>query len=165
MRADPVGHELTGHDDVERTAVRIEIAESGRLQPAVECACAKVTAKSCPDRVPGGLERGTSALLIGGAGVGKSTIALTYAAAAAGRGEHAAIFAFDEGLGTIYARAAGLGIPLQQHVKAGRIELQQVDPAEMSPGEFAHLVRHSVERNQARLVVIDSLNGYLNAMP
>jgi circadian clock protein KaiC len=113
----------------------------------------------------GGLERGTSALLIGGAGVGKSTIALTYAVAAAERGERAAIFAFDEGLGTIYARAAGLGIPLQQHVEAGQISLQQIDPAEMSPGEFAHLVRHSVEQNQARLVVIDSLNGYLNAMP
>jgi circadian clock protein KaiC len=113
----------------------------------------------------GGLERGTSALLIGGAGVGKSTIALTYAVAAAERGERAAIFAFDEGLGTIYARAAGLGIPLQQHVEAERISLQQIDPAEMSPGEFAHLVRHSVEQDQARLVVIDSLNGYLNAMP
>src|SRR6185437_15759182 len=69
----------------------------------------------------GGLERGTSALLIGGAGVGKSSIAMTYAVAAAERGEHAVLFAFDEGLGTIYARAAGLGIPLQAHVDAGRI--------------------------------------------
>jgi circadian clock protein KaiC len=113
----------------------------------------------------GGLERGTSALLIGGAGVGKSTIALAYAVAAAERGERATVFAFDEGLGTIYARAAGLGIPLQAHVEAGRIRLQQIDPAEMSPGEFAHLVRRSVEHDAARLVVIDSLNGYLNAMP
>jgi circadian clock protein KaiC len=113
----------------------------------------------------GGFERGTSALLIGGAGVGKSSIALTYAVAAAERGETAVIFAFDEGLGTIYARAAGLGIPLQAHVEAGRIRLQQIDPAEMSPGEFAQVVRRSVERDGARLVVIDSLNGYLNAMP
>jgi circadian clock protein KaiC len=113
----------------------------------------------------GGLERGTSALLIGGAGVGKSSIAMTYAVAAAGRGEHAAIFAFDEGLGTIYARAAGLRIPLQERVDAGRIQLQQIDPAEMSPGEFVSLVRRTVEENQSRVIVIDSLNGYLNAMP
>jgi circadian clock protein KaiC len=113
----------------------------------------------------GGLERGTSALLIGGAGVGKSSVALTYAVAAAERGEHAKVFAFDEGLGTIYARAAGLGVPLEAHVEAGRIQLQQIDPAEMSPGEFVHLVRRSVEQDQARIVVIDSLNGYLNAMP
>jgi circadian clock protein KaiC len=113
----------------------------------------------------GGLERGTSALLIGGAGVGKSSVATTYAVAAAARGEHAAMFAFDEGLGTLYARATGLGIPLQAHVDAGRIRLQQIDPAEMSPGEFASLVRRTVEENQTRLIVIDSLNGYLNAMP
>jgi circadian clock protein KaiC len=113
----------------------------------------------------GGLERGTSALLIGGAGVGKSSVATTYAVAAAERGEHATIFAFDEGLGTIYARAAGFGIPLQKHVDAGLIRLQQIDPAEMSPGEFAHLVRRTVESGGARVVVIDSLNGYLNAMP
>jgi circadian clock protein KaiC len=85
--------------------------------------------------------------------------------AAADRGERAAIFAFDEGIGTIYARAAGLGIPLRQHVDAGRISVQQIDPAEMSPGEFVHLVRRSVEEEKVRLVVIDSLNGFLNAMP
>jgi circadian clock protein KaiC len=113
----------------------------------------------------GGLERGTSALLIGGAGVGKSSVALTYAVAAAERGEHVEVFAFDEGLGTIYARAKGLSVPLQAHIEAGRIRLQQIDPAEMSPGEFVHLVHRGVERDGARLVVIDSLNGYLNAMP
>lgn len=113
----------------------------------------------------GGLERGTSALLIGGAGVGKSSVAMTYAIAAAERGERAAIFAFDEGLGTMYARATGLGIPLQAHVDGGRIRVQQIDPAEMSPGEFASLVRRSVEEDHVRIIVIDSLNGYLNAMP
>jgi len=113
----------------------------------------------------GGLERGTSALLIGGAGVGKSSLALTYAVAAAERAERSIVFAFDEGLATIHARAAGLGIPLQAHVDAGTVKLQQVDPAEMSPGEFAFLVRRSVEQHDARVVVIDSLNGYLNAMP
>ena len=113
----------------------------------------------------GGLHRGTSALLIGGAGIGKSTVALTYAIAAAERGETAVLFAFDEGLGTIYARADGLGIPLRPHVDAGRLKIQQIDPAEMSPGEFAAIVRKTVEEQSCRLVIIDSLNGYLNAMP
>src|ERR1700739_3484193 len=85
--------------------------------------------------------------------------------AAAARGEGVVIFAFDEGLGTVFARAAGLGMPLQAHVDSGRVRVQQIDPAEMSPGEFAHIVRQSVERDGVRAVVIDSLNGYMNAMP
>src|SRR5436305_3063035 len=78
----------------------------------------------------GGLERGTSALLVGGAGVGKSSIAVTFAVGAARRGERVAMFAFDEGLGTLYARAAGLGIKLQHYVDQGLIKIQQIDPAE-----------------------------------
>jgi circadian clock protein KaiC len=113
----------------------------------------------------GGLHRGTSALLIGGAGVGKSTVALTYAVAAAQRGEDAIVFAFDEGLGTIFARADGLGVDLRTHFTTGRLVIQQIDPAEMSPGEFAAVVREAVEKQKARVVAIDSLNGYLNAMP
>jgi circadian clock protein KaiC len=113
----------------------------------------------------GGLERGTNALLIGGAGVGKSSLALTYAIAAAERGEHAAFFAFDEGRGTVEARARTLGLPLQKHLESGLIRFQQIDPAELSPGEFATRVRESVERDGARVVIIDSLNGYMNAMP
>jgi circadian clock protein KaiC len=113
----------------------------------------------------GGIERGTSMLLIGGAGVGKSSIALTCAMAAAARGELVGVFAFDEGLGTVFARASGLGMPLQTHVDSDQIRVQQIDPAEMSPGEFAHLVRHSVEHDGVRVVIIDSLNGYMNAMP
>ena len=113
----------------------------------------------------GGIERGTSTLLIGGAGVGKSSIAITYVMAAAGRGETAAVFGFDEGLGTVFARAAGLGMPLQSYVDAGQVRVQQIDPAEMSPGEFVHRVRRSVDKDGARVVVIDSLNGYLNSMP
>ena len=108
---------------------------------------------------------GTSTLLIGGAGVGKSSIAITYVMAAAGRGETAAVFGFDEGLGTVFARAAGLGMPLQAYVDAGQVRVQQIDPAEMSPGEFVHRVRRSVDKDGARVVVIDSLNGYLNSMP
>ena len=113
----------------------------------------------------GGLERGTNALLIGAAGVGKSSIALTYAIAAAERGERSIIFAFDEGRGTMSARAKTLGLPLEEHIANGHIAVQQIDPAELSPGEFAHLVRHAVEVDKARIVIIDSLNGYLNAMP
>lgn len=113
----------------------------------------------------GGLERGTNALLIGAAGVGKSTLALGYAIAAADRNEHAVFFSFDEGRGTFEARARSLGFPLDRHVETGRIRFQQVDPAELSPGEFAANVRRSVEVDNARMIVIDSLNGYLNAMP
>lgn len=113
----------------------------------------------------GGLERGTNALLIGAAGVGKSSIAVTFAIAAAQRGERSMIFAFDEGKGTINARAKALGLPFEDAVEKGLIRLQQIDPAELSPGQFAQLVRESVEQDQARIVIIDSLNGYLNSMP
>ena len=113
----------------------------------------------------GGLERGTNALLIGAAGVGKSSLALTYAVAAAARNEPSVIFAFDEGRGTMRARAKTLGLPLEKALENGLINIQQIDPAEMAPGEFADCVRGSVERDNAQVVIIDSLNGYLNAMP
>ena len=113
----------------------------------------------------GGLERGTNALFIGSAGVGKSSLALTYAIAAGQRGEHAVYFAFDEGRGTVQARARTLDLPLQPVLDSGIVRFQQIDPAELSPGEFASIVRKSVEVDNARVVIIDSLNGYLNAMP
>jgi circadian clock protein KaiC len=113
----------------------------------------------------GGLERGTSVLLLGAAGVGKSSMALAYAIAAAGRGEHSVIYAFDEGRGTVAARAKALGLPLDEALETGLVRIQQIDPAELSPGEFASLVRRAVENDGARVVVIDSLNGYLSAMP
>ncbi len=113
----------------------------------------------------GGPDRGTSTLLMGPAGTGKSTIAVQYAVAAAQRGDHAAIFAFDESVATLEARTAALGIQLNEGLQGGQVRVQQVDPAELSPGEFAHMVRQSVERDRARVVVIDSLNGYLHAMP
>jgi circadian clock protein KaiC len=113
----------------------------------------------------GGLERGTSALLVGGADVGESSIAVSYAVGAAQRGERVAMYAFDEGLGTLFARSAALGIPLQQYVDQGLVSIQQIDPAEMAPGQFAQLVRDAVEKESVRVVLMDSLNGYLNAMP
>jgi circadian clock protein KaiC len=116
------------------------------------------------DLLGGGLNPGSSVLLLGPAGCGKSSLATQYIVAAAQRGEKAALFAFDESLGTLLARSAGLGLDLRGQVEAGRVILKQVDPAELSPGEFACLVRQAVERDGARVVVIDSLNGYLNAM-
>jgi circadian clock protein KaiC len=115
----------------------------------------------------GGLDRGTSTLLIGPAGSGKSTLATQYAVAAAQRGECAAIFAFDETIPTLLARSAAIGIPLSEELEKGSVLVQQINPAELSPGEFAHVVRKVVENPDrgAKVVVIDSLNGYLNSMP
>jgi len=113
----------------------------------------------------GGPDRGTSTLLMGPAGSGKSTVAVQYAVAAAERGDHAVIFAFDESRATLEARTAGLGIALKQGAAAGNVRIRQVDPAELSPGEFAYMVREAVEVDKARVVVIDSLNGYMHAMP
>ncbi|MDX2022870.1 MAG: ATPase domain-containing protein [Deltaproteobacteria bacterium] len=113
----------------------------------------------------GGLTRGSSTVFMGPTGTGKSTLALQCAVASAVRGENAAIFAFDENRDTVCGRAHDLGIPLQENIDNGRITLQQIDPAEMSPGEFASLVRRAVDERQVRVVVIDSLNGYIQAMP
>lgn len=113
----------------------------------------------------GGIERGTSTLIVGAAGTGKSSLAARFVASAADLGQNAAMFIFDERTHTLLTRTAGLGIDLGTHLEAGRVTIQQVDPAEMSPGEFAHSIRRCVEHNNAKVVVIDSLNGYLNAMP
>jgi circadian clock protein KaiC len=113
----------------------------------------------------GGLDRGTSTLLLGPAGSGKSTLATQYAVAAAGRGERASFFLFDEGTNTLLARSAALGLDVKGHADAGRIGIRQVNPGAISAGEFIHLVRREVDEQKARVVIIDSLNGYLNAMP
>ena len=117
----------------------------------------------------GGIQYGTSAVLIGPAGSGKSTLAIQYARAAAGRGERAVIFAFDERIETVLERTEGLGMDLAPFLESGLIAIKPVDTAELSPGEFAHLVRRAAEGGGgeagAKVVVIDSLNGYLNAMP
>lgn len=112
----------------------------------------------------GGLEEGTSTLIVGAPGTGKSTLAAQFAAAAARRGERAAAFIFDESIGTMLARCADLQIDLAALMESGAFTVKQVDPAELTPGEFSHNVRASVESG-AKIVVIDSLNGYINAMP
>ncbi len=113
----------------------------------------------------GGLGQGTSNLILGPAGAGKSTIATQYAVWAAEHGQHAICYLFDESIATFKARVDGLGIPAEPLIDSGRLTLRQVDAAELSPGQFARLVRQSVEEHETRIVVIDSLNGYLNAMP
>jgi circadian clock protein KaiC len=112
----------------------------------------------------GGIEEGTSTLMIGAAGTGKSTLAAQFVRAAADRGQSAAIFLFDESPQTLLSRSSALNIDLAGAVAAGEVTLRQVDPAELTPGEFVHSIRAAVESG-ARMVVIDSLNGYLNAMP
>jgi circadian clock protein KaiC len=112
----------------------------------------------------GGVDRGTATLVLGPAGSGKSTLGLRFVMTALERGEPTALFAFDERLDTLLARLDGLGIDLRPHLESGLARLRQIDPAEMGPGEFTSIVRASVEAG-ARMVVIDSLNGYLNAMP
>jgi circadian clock protein KaiC len=118
----------------------------------------------------GGLPAGTSTLLLGPAGTGKSTLATQFAAAAAMRGERAALFIFDENLGTFRSRSRKLGMPVEAAVGNGSLMLQQIDPAELTSGQFTAIVRHAVEGDggtghRAKLIVIDSLNGYLHAMP
>ena len=112
----------------------------------------------------GGLEEGTSTLIVGAAGTGKSTIAAQFAVAAAARGQRAALFLFDESPSTLISRCTSLGIGLSPAVDAGQISIQQIDPAELSPGEFTNRIREAVT-DKASVVIIDSLNGYLNAMP
>nr|WP_162583555.1 ATPase domain-containing protein [Variovorax sp. PBS-H4] len=113
----------------------------------------------------GGIERGTSTLFVGAPGTGKSSVAVQFAVAAAKRGEHAALFIFDESINTLRTRCVGLGMDLEPYLASGHIQVRQIDPAELSPGEFVHEIRMAVEQQGATVVVIDSLNGYLNAMP
>jgi circadian clock protein KaiC len=113
----------------------------------------------------GGLDCGTSTLLLGPAGCGKSTIALRYAVSAVEQGGRAALFAFDETLATLVIRGKGLGLDIKKHVDSGKLFLRQVDAAELSPGQLVHEIRQLVEKHDLKLLIIDSLNGFLNAMP
>jgi len=113
----------------------------------------------------GGPLRGTSTLITGPAGTGKTTLALQYVTAACARGERCAVYEFDERIGTLLKRAESMGMPLHRYIDEGLLVVHQIDPAELSPGEFAWRVRRDVDENDCRLLVMDSLNGYLAAMP
>ena len=115
--------------------------------------------------VGGGFERGASTLILGPAGTGKSLLALSFVKAAAARGEKAAMFIFDEELGLLVDRARKLDIDLPAMIESGNLVIEQIDAAELTPGEFSQRVRICVENNRARTVIIDSLNGYQSAMP
>jgi circadian clock protein KaiC len=113
----------------------------------------------------GGIESGSSTLIMGAPGTGKSSLAAQFASSAADRGQRSAMFIFDESVDTLMTRAEGLGMRLREHFESGTITVQPIDPAELSPGEFCQNIRAAVDKNKVDIVVIDSLNGYLNAMP
>jgi len=116
------------------------------------------------DLLGGGITAGSSTLVLGPAGTGKSLLVLQYIAAAVARGERAAIFVFDEELGLLFARAKALGIDLAAMRDAGKVIVEQQDAAELTPGEFSHRVRERIDKERVRIVAIDSLNGYQAAM-
>lgn len=113
----------------------------------------------------GGLDRGTSTMFMGPPGTGKSTLAVKFAYVAAQRGEKSLFFLFDEAVDTLVVRAAQIGMDLEPFLQNGDIRIEQIDPAEISPGELTCRIRDAVLEDATRLVVIDSINGYMNAMP
>ena len=141
---------------------RLEITPSGR---ALEKREVESGSAHLDHLVGGGLTVGTSTLVTGPAGTGKSVLCAQYGLAAAARGERVHFFLFDERESTFRARAEALGMPLPDAQETGLVTIQQVEPTQMSPGEFADTVRNVVERDRVRMIVIDSINGYMQAMP
>lgn len=163
---------MAGYHDFEIVPGGLSIYPRKALAPSVPHKQAEylLSGNESLDRLLGdGISPGTSALLLGPAGTGKSSCAALYAISAANRGERAAIFTFDESVETLLERTQGLGMDLLPHVQSGRIVVTKIDPGEVSPGEFAHMVREASKdrdgEGRLSLVVIDSLNGYLASMP
>ncbi len=155
------------HDFAIRTGgldVFPRLVASDHLEPMPESTVSSDVA-ALDALIGGGLRRGSSTLLMGPAGVGKSLIAAQFATAAARRGESVALFIFDETVRSFLDRSARLGLDLREHSESGRVVVRQMDAAEFSAGEFSHIVVEAVTTGGASVVVIDSLSGYLNAMP
>ena len=144
-----------------RVFPRLVAAEHRQQGPCVRLASGVA---GIDELMGGGIEEGTSTLMVGAAGTGKSTLAAQFASAAAARDQRTAMFVFDERPQTLLSRCTELNIDLARAVERGRVSIQQVDPAELSPGEFIQSIREAVAQG-VKIVVIDSLNGYLNAMP
>jgi len=138
-----------------------------RAESAGKSTAQHITSNSGPldALLGGGLARGTSTLITGAAGTGKTVLSTQYVCAAVERGERAKMFMFDERTATFHARAEGLGMDLSKPLADGRLSITQVEPTQMSPGEFANEVVRAVDRDGVTLLVIDSINGYMNAMP
>lgn len=163
-----IGFHSGHHDAAIRTGTGLEVFP--RTLPAVEVgeaepALIKSGIEDLDAMLGGGMEAGTTTLIIGQSGTGKSTMASLYAEAALKRGDGVSLFLFEEREETFFRRSEGLGIKLRGYRKKGLLELFDFDPAEISPGEFAQIVLGSVAANKSRVVLIDSFTGYLNALP
>jgi circadian clock protein KaiC len=139
------------------------VAAEHRIQTGHELVSSGVA--KLDELMGGGLPYGSNTLFTGPSGVGKTTTAMSCVLAALKRGERAAYYLFDEGLSSFLIRGRALGMDLASYIESGHLRVVPLDPAEMTPGEFAHLVQHAVEDERAQVVVIDSLNAYLQAMP
>lgn len=160
------------HDfDIQRGGLSIysRIGAAIRERPAARTTRLQSGNASLDELLGDGIEPGTSTLMLGPAGVGKSSCATLFASTACARGERAIMYTFDESQATLIRRSAGLGMDLEKYLKDGLLEIHQVNPGEISPGQFADTVRQAVQPgpdgHRASVVVIDSLNGYLNSMP
>jgi circadian clock protein KaiC len=137
---------------------------SSETKPVVRAGAIKSNLEDL-EQLLGGLDYGTSTILTGPAGIGKSTLAMMYAYTAAENGERSAVYLFDESIETLYKRTSSIGLDIEKHVTSGLMHLKQIKLAELTPGELAHFISQDVEKNGTRVVIIDSVNGYLMSTP
>ncbi|OGB24517.1 MAG: circadian clock protein KaiC [Burkholderiales bacterium RIFCSPLOWO2_02_FULL_57_36] len=145
-----------------RVFPRLIAAEHGRQFSSAVCSTGST---GLDQLMGGGLVPGTSTLVVGPSGIGKTTLSIRCALSALERGEQAAFYLFDEGLNTLFARSAALGMDVHPFILSGQLKIHHIDPAELAPGEFAQMLRDAVELTGVTFVAIDSLNAYLQAMP
>lgn len=156
------------HDMAIRTGSGIEIYPRivPNLAPEIgHSDLIKSNIENLDDMLGGGLEAGTTTLIVGQAGTGKSTLASIYSLAALERGESVAMFLFEERLETFFRRCEGLGMNLRPHQASGKLQIRDFNPAEISPGEFSQIVQRAVDEHDVRVVLIDSFTGYVGALP